>query len=96
MRFVWNKSLVIDFFIRIQNRNQRINMFGVALVVIAFALIAYMLYKLSSNDAQYFEQRNLKYISVAATLKNLFGMMLRRYDMMEFSRKIYDQFPNEK
>lgn len=70
-------------------------MLGVALVVIAFALIAYMLYKLSSNHAQYFEQRNLKYISVAATLKNLLGMVTHRYDLLEFSRKIYDQFPNE-
>lgn len=70
-------------------------MLGIVLVVILVALIAYKFYKLSSDNAQYFEERNLKYLGVAGTLRNLFKIALRKIDMLEFSRKVYDEFPNE-
>lgn len=70
-------------------------MFGVVLVAIVFVLLAYVFHKLSLNNAQYFEQRNLKYVSVAVQLKNLFRLAFRRDDIMEMSRRIYAEFPNE-
>lgn len=74
---------------------RHIKMFVAVLVAVALALIAYYLNKLSSNHAQYFEKRNLKYTSAAVTLRNFFKMALRRVDVMEFNRSIYSYFPNE-
>lgn len=70
-------------------------MFGVLLLTVAIALIAYRLYKLVTNNARYFEERNLKYKSGFGAVMNLFSVSSGKMDMFELAKQSYDQFPDE-
>lgn len=59
------------------------------LLTIAIVLIAYAFYKLSTNRAQYFKERNLKY-------KNLkFKDLFAKTDVFEMTENMYNAFPEE-
>lgn len=66
------------------------------LILLTFfvALIGYAFYKLSANNAQYFEERNLKYAGLLSG-GGLFGVILGVSDFLEATKRTYNAFPNE-
>lgn len=70
-------------------------MIAAVLIAIGVALIAYVFYQLSRNNAQYFEKRKLKYIGVGGTMRNLIKLAFRRIDTMELHQTVYNAFPKE-
>ena len=69
-------------------------MLGELLLTIAIVLIAYAFYKLSTNNAKYFEERNLKYRGVVALLKNQIAVSFGRIDILSMVKNMYDAIPD--
>lgn len=70
-------------------------MIGELVLATGVALIVYALYKLSTNSAQYFEERNLKYIGAFTGMRNFFDMFMGRNDFLVMTQRMYNAFPNE-
>lgn len=70
-------------------------MIGELLLATGVALIVYAIYRLSTNSAQYFEERNLKYVGALIGMKNFFGMFMGRSDFFQMTQRLYNAFPNE-
>lgn len=70
-------------------------MLGELLFTAGVALIAYSFYKISTNHAKYYEQRNLKHRGVWFTVRNFFAVFFGQIDVFGFTQGFYNQFPNE-
>lgn len=64
-------------------------------VGVIVGLITFAFYRLSTNRARYFQERNLKYTGALLGLRNLFGLFFRRSDIYALSKQMYEKFPNE-
>lgn len=65
------------------------------LLATGVALIAYALYKLSTNHSRYFEDRRVKYKGAFSGIKNLCGMFFGKKDFFEIIHEMYNSFPRE-
>lgn len=70
-------------------------MFGVLLLTVGFVLITYAFYKLTTNNARYFEERNLKYRGALASLRIMLSVFFGRSSLIEMTQANYDYFTNE-
>lgn len=70
-------------------------MIGELLLATGIALIAYAFYKLSTNNAQYFKERNIKYSGAISGVRNMVRVLFGRIDFLEMSQKMYNAFPDE-
>lgn len=70
-------------------------MIAIFLLVTGVALIAYKLYKLSAFYVEFFEKQNIKYVGVCLGIKNFFEVMFNRCNFVDFTQKLYNDFPNE-
>lgn len=69
-------------------------MLGELLLTTGIVLIAYAFYKLSTNNAKYFEERNLKYRGVLTLLKNQMSLSFGKTDILSMVKGIYDAVPD--
>lgn len=69
-------------------------MLGELLLTVGIGLIAYAFYKLSTNSAKYFEERNLKYKGVITLLKNQMSISFGRIDILSMVKMLYDAVPD--
>lgn len=69
-------------------------MLGELILTTGFLLIAYAFYKLSTNNAKYFEERNLKYKGVLTLLKNQFSVSFGKMDIFTMIQNMYDAVPD--
>lgn len=67
----------------------------IELLVIGIALTVFMLYKLSTNHARYYEERNIKYKGVVHTITNMYNIFSGKYDGFQIAQNIYNLFPDE-
>lgn len=72
----------------------KLKMLGQLLLTFGTGLVAYAFYKISTNNAKYFEERNLKYRGVLGLLKGLIFVSLGRYDILTMIKRMYDAFPD--
>lgn len=63
--------------------------------VVLIVLIVFAISRLSTNTAQYFEDRNLKYAGVTVALRNIFGMFSGGNDFLELALRMYNVFPDQ-
>lgn len=56
----------------------------------AVVLIAYVLYKLSANNAKYFEDQNLKYRGISSILENFMAIAFGKVDVFTMLKNMYD------
>lgn len=70
-------------------------MLGELLLTIGIALIVYAFYKLTTNNARYFEERNLKYRGVFDSLCTIISIFCGRTDAFEIIQRSYNEFPDE-
>lgn len=66
----------------------------VELLIISVGLICYSFYKLSTNSAKYFEERNLKYAGLFSQLKTLLSLCFGTIDILTTMENMYDAFPD--
>lgn len=69
-------------------------MLGELILTTGVLLIAYAFYKLSTNNAKYFEERNLKYKGVLTLLKNQLSVSFGKIDVFTLIQKMYDEVPD--
>lgn len=67
---------------------------GIVLLV-AIALISYVIYKWATANNDFFEKRNLKYLKPKFLLGNTGGIFLNQYSGADFCDMMYKPFPNE-
>lgn len=72
----------------------KLKMLGELLLTTGIVLIAYAFYKLSTNSAKYFEERNLKYKGVVTLLKNQLSLVMGKVDIFAMIQNLYDAFPD--
>lgn len=70
-------------------------MIGILLVVGVIGLIIYAIYKLTTKRARYFEERKLKYIGPWSGFGSLFSLILRKFDVIDLTKQMYNRFPDE-
>lgn len=70
-------------------------MIGELLLATGIVLIAYAFYKLSTNNARYFKERNIKYAGALSGLRNMVRVVLGKIDFLEMTQKMYNAFPDE-
>lgn len=73
-------------------------MIGILLVaggVGLIGLITFVIHKLTTNRAQYFEDRNLKYTGLWPALKSLYRLLFRRVTVTELVKEMYERYPDE-
>lgn len=70
-------------------------MLGELLLTFGIVLIAYAIYKLTTENAQYFGERNLKYRSTFVSVRDTFSMFLGATNVFDFTQKLYNSFPDE-
>lgn len=68
-------------------------MLGVLLLT-AGIVVAYTLYKLSKNNAKYFEERKLKYINLLDFLKEIIFAIFGRVDVLTMATHMYNALPD--
>lgn len=81
---VWNESF----------KRTKPKMLGELLLTIGIGLIGYAFYKLSTNSAKYFKDRNLKYSGVLTSLSNQMSAVLGRHNILTMVKNMYDAFPD--
>lgn len=69
-------------------------MLGELILTTGVLLIAYAFYKLSTNNAKYFEERNLKYKGVLTLLKNQMSVSFGKMDVFTLIQNMYDAVPD--
>lgn len=69
-------------------------MLGELILTTGVLLIAYAFYKLSTNNAKYFEERNLKYKGVLTLLKNQMSLSFGKTDVFTVIQNMYDAVPD--
>lgn len=74
-----------------QNKEE---MLGELILTTGVLLIAYAFYKLSTNNAKYFEERNLKYKGVLTLLKNQMSLSFGKTDVFTVIQNMYDAVPD--
>ncbi len=67
----------------------------VELLAIVIVIITYFFYEKTSNAAQYFRKRNLKYRGAMDTLRAASSVFFGKIDVMEMTEKSYNYFPDE-
>lgn len=75
--------------------NWCVKMFCAVLLAIGIVSITYYFFKLTSNNARYFRERNLKYRGARDTLRVMLSVFLGKIDIVEMTKKSYDHFPDE-
>lgn len=70
-------------------------MFGEFVLTVGVVLIAYAIYKFTTNNAQYFEERNLKYRGAVTTIYGLYKVIFGKMDAFEMNEGAYNEFPDE-
>lgn len=70
-------------------------MFGGLLLAVGIILITYAFYRLTTNKARYFAERNLKYRGARETLGVMFSVFFGKIGIIEMTEKAYNHFPNE-
>lgn len=70
-------------------------MFVELLLGVIVTLIAYLFYKLSTNNARYFEERNLKYKGAAFAVRNLYSAFFGKFNAFEMVKNLCYALPNE-
>lgn len=63
-------------------------------VTVAIVLISYVFYHLSTQNAKYFEERNLKFVGVLHILKDYVYMTLGKVEVLGWTKDMYDAFPD--
>lgn len=76
-----------------ENKNSKIKMLCELLLTSAI-LIAYSIYRLSTNSAKYFEERNLKYVGAKSLPKGLLTILLAKADIFSIIKRMYDAIPD--
>lgn len=71
-------------------------MFGEILVIAAISLFSYAFYKWATINNEFFERRNIKYMKPSFFVGNTGGLFCNQYTVVDFARKVYQEFPNEK
>lgn len=70
-------------------------MIGELVLLTALALFSYSFYKWATLNNGYFEHRHIKYMKPRFLVGNTAGMFFNKYTAIEFSKWVYDAFPNE-
>lgn len=70
-------------------------MFGELLLTVGIVLITYAFYKLYTNHAQYFKERNLKYRGIRDSLGIMLSVFFGRIGVIDMTQKTYDSYPDE-
>lgn len=70
-------------------------MVGELLLIFGVALIVFAFYKLSTENARYFAERNLKCVSTTEAIRGIFSLFLGRIDFFQITQKSYNRFPDE-
>lgn len=70
-------------------------MFAEFLLLTAIVLLTYAFYKWATVDNDYFAQRNIKFLKPKFLVGNTGGLFLNRFTAIEFSKNLYNAFPNE-
>lgn len=63
------------------------------LVFVAISLISFLFYKWATQNNDYFERRNVKYLKPTFLIGNIGGMFIRT--ATEFAQTMYQAFPDE-
>ena len=72
-----------------------LKMIGELLLTLGILLISYAIYKYQAVNRQYFEERNVKYEGLSFSLYNLYAMIFRKIDILQFVKRHYDALPDE-
>lgn len=70
-------------------------MIGELLLLFGVAIILYTYYKLSTENARYFAERNLKCVSTTDAIRGIFSLFLGGMDFFQMTQKSYNRFPDE-
>lgn len=70
-------------------------MFVVLFLIISIALIAYTINRLSAKNAEYFGERNLKYVGFLSSIKGIIKIISGRMDVFQLVQQNYYAFPDE-
>lgn len=70
-------------------------MLGELLLTVGIGLIGYALYILTTKNAKYFEERNLKYVGMLSFLKGIIAATFGRIDVLSMVKNMYDAVPND-
>lgn len=70
-------------------------MLGELLLTFGVILIVYACYKLSTNNADYFKERNLKYKGALFALHNLYATFFGKISVFGMVENLYNAFPDE-
>lgn len=65
------------------------------LIAVGIVLLTYTFYKISSDHARYFEERNLKHRGILFTLNNLYSAFFGKFDVFGMMESLYNTFPEE-
>lgn len=70
-------------------------MWGEAIICAAISLFVYAFYKWATVNNDYFKKRNIKHLKPNFLVGSTGGLFLSRYTAPEFSKKLYNSFPDE-
>lgn len=70
-------------------------MLGELLLTVGVGLIGYALYILSTNNAKYFEERNLTYVGMLPFLKGILKATFGRIDVLSMVKNMYEAVPDD-
>lgn len=59
------------------------------------SLIAFALYRWMTPDFDYFKKRNIKYMKPSSVFRLHADLFLRRYTAIDFTKSLYQAFPDE-
>lgn len=70
-------------------------MIAVVLLLLVVTFVVYLLHFISSKNAQYFSDQNLKYKGFAFNLSIFYSTLFGKIDVFELTQRYYDGAPGE-
>lgn len=65
------------------------------LCLASIVIIACVVHRITTKKAQYFAERNLKYICASDALRNISDLIYKKIDIFELVQRTYNKFPDE-
>lgn len=69
-------------------------MFFVVLITLLLTIIAWIYYRKSTANAQYFRDQNVKYKDFSFSAKMFYSVFFGRIDVWEFTQQNYNAIPD--
>lgn len=65
-------------------------------LTVGMAFVVFFLYKWATQNDEYFVERGVVSVKPALIFGNSADFFTKKIDLIEFVKKLYDDFPNEK